>query len=156
PRYPFRFVQADALAVLADLERFMPVRPDAVHSSPPCQKDNPLTKGTNRRTRAQHHTSLTAATRDRLEALGLPYVIEQPTGSGELREDLLLCMDMFPVDPPRVWRHRVFELSAGLAVQQLPHPKHSGRVRGWRHGVRYDGDYVAAYGNGGGKATVPE
>lgn len=31
-----------------------------------------------------------------------------------------------------------------------------GRVRGWRHGERFEGDYVAAYGNGGGKATVPE
>lgn len=156
PRYPFTFVKADALDVLRDMTRygFMP-RPDAVHASPPCQKDNPLIKGTNRKTRAHLHRSWTADTRDLLDALGLPYVIEQPTGSGEIRRDVLLCMDMFPVEPPRVWRHREFELS-GFTVPQPAHDKHVGRVRGWRHGVQYPGQYVAAYGNGGGKATVPE
>lgn len=36
------------------------------------------------------------------------------------------------------------------------HPKHVGRTRGWRHGRCFEGDYVAAYGDGGGKATVAE
>ena len=30
------------------------------------------------------------------------------------------------------------------------------RVRGWRHGRYYDGDMLAIYGEGGGKATVEE
>ena len=29
-------------------------------------------------------------------------------------------------------------------------------MRGHRHGVRYEGDYVAGYGRGGGKATTAE
>jgi hypothetical protein len=37
-----------------------------------------------------------------------------------------------------------------------PHVRHRGRVRGWRHGQYFDGDYLAIYGKGGGKATVPE
>jgi hypothetical protein len=37
-----------------------------------------------------------------------------------------------------------------------PHLKHRGYVRGWRHGIYRDGPYVAAYGDGGGKATMTE
>lgn len=158
PRYPFTFWKGDALAVLGQLlygGLLGQVPFVAVHASPPCQKDNPLMKGTNRKTRAHLHKSWTADTRDLLDALGLPYVIEQPTGSGEIRRDLMLCMDMFPVEPPRVWRHREFELS-GFTVPQPAHEPHVGRVRGWRHGVNHPGQYVAAYGSGGGKATVPE
>lgn len=159
PNYPFTFVRADALQVLEDLSRFMPVRPDAIHASCPCQKQNPMTKGTNRVNRAHLHEDFVPRTRSGLDALGLPYVIEQPTGSGAIREDLMLCMDMFPIGPPPwVQRHRVFELS-GFKVPQPPHPKHRGYVRGYRHGVNRQGPtapYVAAYGKGGEKATVTE
>lgn len=43
-----------------------------------------------------------------------------------------------------------------MAVEQPAHVRHRGRTRGWRHGQYFDGPYVAAYGSGGGKATVPE
>jgi hypothetical protein len=167
PRYPFPFIQANALDVLSYMLHtggefswnFKPgmiklIRPVVVHTSPPCQKDNPLMKGTHGN-RPNPHKSWTAETRESLDQLGLPYVIEQPAGSGAIREDLKLCMDMFPVDPPRVFRHRLFELS-GFTVPQPIHTKHVGRVRGWRHSIRYEGDYIAAYGHGGGKAEVPE
>jgi len=160
PRNPFTFVKADALDVLADPVHFMPVRPALVHASPPCQKDNPMTKGTNGANGwGREHRSWTADTRALLDATGLPYVIEQPTGSGEVRRDLMLCMGMFDIytgkPPPWVQRHREFELK-GFTVPQPWHPKHQGYVRGMRHGVLRDGPYVAAYGKGGGKATVPE
>lgn len=160
PRFPFTFMQANALDVLDDMIRWpWRPRPDAVHASPPCQRDNPLMKGTNARTRAHLHESWTARTRERLDALGLPYVIEQPTGSGVIRRDLMLCMGMFDIPsgkrPPWVQRHREFELS-GFDARQPRHIAHSGYVRGMRHGVLRDGPYVAAYGNGGGKATVAE
>jgi hypothetical protein len=91
-----------------------------------------------------------------LDVIGLPYVIEQPAGGTMIRRDLRLCMDMFPIgDPPWVMRHRDFEIS-GFTVPQPKHPKHRGYVRGMRHGVVREGPYVAAYGSGGGKATVPE
>jgi hypothetical protein len=160
------FVHADALLVLrwllADRAReggahLWPFhRPSLVHASCPCQEDNTLTRGTNAsRGWGGQHTQFVPETRELLDRTGLPYVIEQPAGGSMIRRDLRLCMDAFPVDPPRVWRHRDFEIS-GFTVPQPAHPKHQGRVRGWRHGVRHDGDYVAAYGQGGGKATVPE
>lgn len=160
------FLQADALLVLgwllAGLAQGIGARvwtlpwPVLVHASPPCQEANPLTRGTNAsRGWGGQHDQLVPETRRLLDLTGLPYVIEQPAGSKMIRRDLMLCMDMFPIDPPRVWRHRDFELS-GLTVPQPVHTKHEGRVRGWRHGVNYDGDYVAAYGSGGGKASVPE
>lgn len=159
PRYVGRFVQADALHYLrcwlarGDIAEHF----DLIHASPPCQDRSTLTTGTNRaRGWGREHVQLVPPTRDLLNATGLPYVIEQPAGHGGLiRTDLKLCMDMFPVDPPRVQRHRDFEIH-GFTVEQPPHRKHEGRVRGMRHGVWHDGPYVAAYGNGGGKATVAE
>jgi hypothetical protein len=94
-------------------------------------------------------TQLIAPTRAALEAAGRPYVIENVAGS-EVRKDLRLCGEMFGLG---VIMHRYFELG-GWATVQPAHPRHRGYVRGWRHGVYRDGPYVAAYGAGGGKATV--
>jgi hypothetical protein len=155
------FEQADALALLDEIvqrgELALYGRPDLIHMSWPCQERSTLTTGTNRsRGWGRQHLQLVPEGRRLAEATGIPYVIEQPAGHGGLiRTDLRLCMDMFPVDPPRVFRHRDFEIQ-GFTADQPPHPKHTGRVRGMRHGVVHAGDYVAAYGNGGGKATVPE
>jgi hypothetical protein len=167
PNYPFRFIKADALRFLRDMlsrsglsiSYGVTGRAVAVHASPPCQKDNPLTKGTNKANRSHMHRSWTADTRVLLDQLGLPYVIEQPVGSGEIRRDLMLCMAVFDLasrkPPPWVIRHREFEVS-GFEVGQPWHAEHQGYVRGMRHGVLRDGPYVAAYGSGGGKATVAE
>ncbi|WP_024760168.1 DNA cytosine methyltransferase [Streptomyces exfoliatus] len=154
PNYPFTFRQADALQFLADLiatreiERFT-----FVHSSPPCQAGCALTIGTNRsKGWGGTHVDLVPPTRVLLEASGLPYVIEQPNGKAAIRKDVWLCGEMFSLG---VLRHRNFELGRWSAAQPA-HPKHRGRVRGHRHGEFFDGPYVAAYGSGGGKATVPE
>ncbi|MFJ3785757.1 DNA methylase [Streptomyces sp. NPDC090093] len=154
PNYPFTFVQADALEYLAaliatgEIERFA-----LVHTSPPCQAGCALTVGTNRsKGWGGTHIDLVPPTRVLLEASGLPYVIEQPNGRAEIRKDLTLCGEMFGLG---VLRHRNFELGR-WSVTRPAHPKHRGRVRGWRHGEFFDGPYVAAYGNGGGKPSVPE
>jgi DNA (cytosine-5)-methyltransferase 1 len=56
----------------------------------------------------------------------------------------------------KVFRHRYFELG-GWAMPKPLHPSHAGhRVAGWRHGVRYEGDMVAVYGDGGGKGSVSD
>jgi hypothetical protein len=86
--------------------------------------------------------------RDLLAVSGVPYVLENP----EARPDVVLCGDMFGLG---VIRHRNFELGGWFTLTP-PHTRHRGRVRGWRHGVYYDGPYIAAYGHGGGKAEVPE
>lgn len=154
PRYPHRFVKADALEYLAALITSGEIRRFAlVHSSPPCQAGCALTVGTNAsRGWGGEHVQLIPALRELLDAAGLPYVIEQPDGRAPVRRDLRLCGEMFDLG---VLRHRNFELG-GWSVAQPAHPRHRGYVRGHRHGVYRDGPYVAAYGNGGGKATVPE
>ncbi|MBM9621320.1 DNA cytosine methyltransferase [Streptomyces zhihengii] len=154
PNYPFTFHQGDALAFLTALITSGKIRCfAAVHASPPCQAGCALTVGTNASQGwGGTHIDLVPPTRALLEQTGLPYVIEQPNGRAEIRKDLSLCGEMFSLG---VLRHRNFELG-GWTIEQPAHPKHRGRVRGYRHGRFYDGPYVAAYGSGGGKATVPE
>ncbi|WP_328493932.1 DNA methylase [Streptomyces sp. NBC_00414] len=154
PNYPFPYHHGDALEYLAHLITTGEIRRYAiVHASPPCQAKNTLTVGTNAsRGWGGTHVDLVAPTRDLLERTGLPYVIEQPNGQAEIRKDLTLCGEMFGLG---VIRHRNFELG-GWTAERPAHVPHRGRVRGWRHGVYFDGPYVAAYGNGGGKPSVPE
>ncbi|MEU9876676.1 DNA methylase [Streptomyces phaeochromogenes] len=154
PRYPFAYHHGDALEYLArliatgEIERYT-----LAHASPPCQDKCGLTVGTNASQGwGGTHQDLVAPTRELLDASGLPYVIEQPNGKAEIRKDLSLCGEMFGLG---VLRHRNFELGRWGAMQPA-HLRHRGYVRGWRHGVYRDGPYVAAYGDGGGKATVPE
>ncbi|MDN3297500.1 DNA methylase [Streptomyces ficellus] len=155
PRYPFAFHQGDALDYLArliasgEIERYA-----LVHASPPCQAGCALTVGTNHSQGwGNDHIDLVAPTRELLDACGLPYVIEQPNGQAAIRKDLTLCGAMFGLG---VLRHRNFELGRWSVASRPRHIKHEGRVRGWRHGQFFDGPYVAGYGQGGGKATVPE
>jgi len=173
PRYcGDHFVQTDAIAFLLDPGRFLTgIEIVAVHTSPPCQAGSTLTVGTNAsKGWGGEHEQLVPPTRELCEALGVPFVIEQPSNHGGLiRPDLVLCTDMFPEQvgpPPWVQRHRDFELH-GFDVPQPAHPKgpvrgHRGYVRGYRGksgdrpGFFRDGPYVAAYGDGGGKATVAE
>ncbi|MFI7038380.1 hypothetical protein ACIBI0_16970 [Microbispora rosea] len=145
------FHQGDAVAFVLDNLTEIRSRFAFVHASPPCQGEGAPAKGTNR-TRGNPHPRLIGPIRDALDLLGLPYVIENVAGAA-LRKDLMLCGEMFGLG---VLMHRYFEFGGGLRVAQPVHPKHRGRVRGWRHGHYYDGPYVAAYGDGGGKATVPE
>ncbi|MFD9617828.1 DNA methylase [Streptomyces virginiae] len=154
PNYPFTFIQDDALTVLAELIASGEIRRyTAAHASPPCQHGCALTIGTNKsRGWGRTHVQLIPELRTLLDATGLPYVIEQPNGKAPVRKDVYLCGEMFGLG---VLRHRNFELG-GWSTAQPQHLKHRGRVRGWRHGKYHDGPYVAAYGKGGGKATVAE
>ena len=152
PNYPFRFIRADSLRVLQDFfEHSRPWQGNvaAVHASPPCQASCTLIKG-NQRATADNHADLIPQTRELLEALGLPTVIENVQGA-KVRRDLTLCGEMFGLG---VIRHRYFECS--FPVVQPRHMPHRGRVRGWRHGQFFDGPYVAVYGDGGGKGSVAE
>lgn len=146
-----RFILGDAIEyLLAHGHEY-----DGVHASPPCQADCALTAGTNQRL-AGNYTSWLAATRAGLVIVGKPYVIEQPVGRAKMRRDVMLCGLHFGL---KVFLHRQFELG-GWSTPNLPHRQkelHAGhRVAGWRHGVRYDGDMFAVYGDGGGKGSVAE
>ncbi|MFJ9441949.1 DNA methylase [Kitasatospora sp. NPDC101235] len=153
PRYPFPFLQGDAVDTIAAHGR----RFDLISAGPPCQFDCTLTAGTNSARRDQY-ADLLEPTREALESTGRPYVIEQPPGraSKRMRIDLTLCGEMFG---RRVLRHRNFEAGGGLLLDQPPHVPHRGLTIGYRHG-RYvspkEGRYFQVYGSGGGKGTVPE
>ena len=144
PHYPFEFHQGDALEYLA--ARWQEF--DAIHASPPCQASTALTKGTNR---GRLYVNLIPATREMFAQIDAPTVIENVQGS-DVRRDLTLCGEMFGLG---VIRHRYFELG-GWSADQPRHRPHRGRVSGYRHGQWFDGPYVAVYGSGGGKGSVPE
>lgn len=148
PNYPFRFIKADALLFLQFGAGLQGIYPDAVHASPPCQHHTTLAKGNNGNQDA--YPDLIGRTRELLQETGLPYVIEN-VPSAPLVDPIMLCGEMFGLG---VIRHRLFESNMDLV--QPKHVPHRGRVAGWRHGVKFDGPYVAVYGDGGGKGTVAQ
>ena len=93
-RYPFDFLQADALTV--SLAGY-----DAIHASPPCQ----LYSITHARAGRPERPDLVPAVRHRLAAAGVPYVIENVIGAPLVHA---VCLDggMFGL---RVIRRRLFE-----------------------------------------------
>ena len=119
PRYPFPFVQADALAPPFDLSAF-----DAIHASPPCQAFS-LASGYHPKAKAKH-LDLVDPTRQMLEAAGVPYVIENVIGA-PMRADVMLCGEQFKL---RVHRHRLFEVGRVL-IMAPEHQRH--RLRGADH-----------------------
>jgi hypothetical protein len=170
PGYPGdEFIQADGLCFLGET-KFGPhisdlgERPALIHQSWPCQDGNTATASNRARGIVDAHEQFIPRARELSDRLGIPYVIEQPTSSrkGLIRRDLTLCMDMFKgeLPPPWVQKHRSFEFGHWPVpmheMAPMAHPKHTGYVRGWRHGVVREGPYVAGYGAGGGKATAEE
>lgn len=113
PRYPFPFVQGDALEyVAAHGHEF-----DAIHASPPCQGYS-VTQSIHGKTYPRLIDDVRAA----LQATGKPYVIENVPGA-PLQNPVELCGVMFGL---RVYRHRLFETSwFQLAPPHTPHPKGS-------------------------------
>lgn len=97
PRYPFAFIQADALMPPFDLSSF-----DFIWASPPCQDYSAL-KGLSTKERGR----LIPAVRSMLKSSGAFYTIENVVGA-ELFDPICLCGSMFGLG---VWRHRLFEMS---------------------------------------------
>ena len=86
PHYPFEFIQANALEVLADRD-FM-AQFDAAHASPPCQADSQMTVC--RPGLAAEYPRLIEPTRKLLKAWGRPWVIENVQGADLPHQDSLL------------------------------------------------------------------
>lgn len=100
PNYPFRFIQADALEFMdAMIDSREDIGYDLVHASPPCQAYSSSTAD------PAGHPDLIAPTREALEIIGRPSVIEN-VPFAPLRPDLRLCGSMFGLP---IWRHRLFE-----------------------------------------------
>lgn len=102
PRYPFTFVQGDALEYCAAHGHEF----DAIHASPPCQAYS-ITKSIHH----NDHPAMIEDTRDVMITTGKPYVIENVIGA-PLRNPLMLCGSMFV--GLRVYRHRLFECNPQL------------------------------------------
>lgn len=114
PRYPFKFIQADALKPPVRLEDF-----DAIHASPPCQDHirTPFPQA------KKHGTGwMLAATRDMLAASGKPWVIENVPGA-PMRADFRLCGCRFGLEAQgwELRRQRWFESSLAVSFS-LEHP----------------------------------
>lgn len=111
------FVQADAIDYVASNGwRF-----DAIHASPLCQ---PYSKARRlAKENAKEHIDYIPITRYWLEALGMPYIIENVEGA-PLRDPIMLCGAMFP--GLRTYRHRIFESNVYLMPPY--HAPHNDKV----------------------------
>lgn len=150
-RYPFPALCMDALAALDGfLEAKARGRLDVavVHASPPCQAHSDLQKQSKR-----EYRDYIAPVRDRLEELGLPYVIENVEGA-PLRNPVQICGASIP--GLRVIRHRLFESNMPLVGVPCParHPLVFTYDRRKAHFGRLDQDHAYVQVTGGGNATV--
>lgn len=147
PRYPFTFVQSDALEYLAWLIRTGLIHRFAlVHASPPCQLDSDC-----QRIQDNDHPDLIGPTRMLLEYAGVPYVIENVGGAvPKLRDPVELCGTMFGMG--RTYRHRYFE-TGGWTLEQPPHPEHTAPQVKMGRAPR-DGEVIQAIGHFSGVGIV--
>lgn len=120
PRYPFAFIQNDALTLDP---RFLATF-DAVHASPPCQGYTAMRHAPG----AIGAPRLIDQTRRMLAATGRPYIIENvEEARADMRDPLTLCGSMFGLGAQgcRLQRHRLFESSFPI---NAPHPcRHDAR-----------------------------
>lgn len=149
PRFPFDFVQDDALACLRWLlDGYAAVSAKgvgyklsdfaAIHASPPCQAYTRASFTSKNRGR---HPALLEPTRALLIATGKPWVMENVPGAPVRDHPIELCGLMFGL---KVFRHRFFESSAFLLCP--PHPPHG------RRKVGVDG-FRSLVGHGGGASA---
>lgn len=132
PRYPFEFVQADAVGFVLEHGREF----DAIHASPPCQAHTLAQK-----IMKNDHPDLIDPTRDALLTTGRPYVIENVPGA-PLLDAVELCGTMFGIE---TYRHRLFE-TGGFALRVPEHPAHSARTTKMGRPPR-DGEFMHIVGN---------
>lgn len=134
-RYPFKFIQGDALDYLAKHGHEY----DLIHASPPCQfGSNAMNIRVDTEARRAGHVNLIPQTRELLESIGKPYSIENVVGAREhLRSPLMLCGTMFEL---KVLRHRLFECNPPIFFAPAM-CNHWGTVQ--------DGDFCSVAGMGG-------
>ncbi|MGK5737257.1 DNA cytosine methyltransferase [Micromonospora sp. URMC 103] len=148
PRYPYEFIQADALEVLRD--RTFVGTFDAIHASWPCQAYSPLNALPTTKA-ASEHPDLVGPGRELMAGYDMPWVIENVMAAPlDRNRSIVLCGGMFGL---RTYRHRRFEPSPGLTLVAPAHPKHVIRTatkrrrelwaQGWHVSITGDvGTYV--------------
>lgn len=131
PRYPFPFIQADALTLDLDfLGQF-----DAHHASPVCKRYSACSVINDR-----NHPDQISDVREMLIKTGKPWVIENVEGA-PLKNPTWLCGTMFGI---RTYRHRGFETSFNLP--SLFHPPHRAPLRKMGRPVQ-DGEFIHVVGH---------
>jgi DNA (cytosine-5)-methyltransferase 1 len=135
PRYPFVFVQADALTF--DLHGY-----DFIWASPPCQAFTQVTaRYRGGGGKADTHLDLLTPTRERLLQQSAPWIIENVVGAKRvMREPVLLHGGMFGLG---VYRPRLFESSFPIFTIPAKAPSNAigvyGKLDGRRLWTRADG-----------------
>lgn len=128
PNYPYPFAEGDAHDILDWLHAGFGITftlPDgdteilfsrdfhAIHASPPCQAHSTITPDPSK------HADLIPGTRERLQKMGQPWVIENVEGARKkLVDPFRLCGSSFGL---KVRRHRYFESSAQLTGRACSH-----------------------------------
>jgi len=127
PDYPFEFHQGDAMAWPLDGY-------DVVHASPPC----PLYAATKSLHPGATHPDLLGPTIDRLQATGLPFVVENVEGAPYPADlfRLMLCGSSFGL---RVRRHRWFVSNMMLMGLPCEHARQLDLVGVYGHSSGADG-----------------
>lgn len=125
--YPYRFVWANALAVLGD--RAFVSQFDLIHASPPCQAH----------TRAKHlreaqggrsrHGDLLTPTLALLRTYDIPWVVENVVGAPGMEDAVVECGSAYGL---KVRRHRLFLASFPLVGSGCKH-KEQGKPIGVYH-----------------------
>lgn len=148
-RYPFTFIQADALQYVAEHGREY----DAIHASPPCQYYSRLRHLPWLRDRVYWRSI--PPTREALKATGIPYVIENVEDAvWDMVTPAIICG--YSLGLP-LFRHRCFE-TGQFSTLQPGHPKHdrvivsggaslSARHHGGRGFKGINRDSIAGHGN---------
>jgi hypothetical protein len=118
PHYPFEFHQGDALEVLqciaAGREPWPGApRPDAIHTSPPCQNKARVTAWRGSR---DDHPDMITPTLALLADIDIPWVMENVPEAG-LRADYRLCGTQFGLN---VRRHRDFQCGNWSVYDLMP------------------------------------
>lgn len=114
PKYPFEFIQADALEYLAEHG----MEYEAVHSSMPCQGYSDT-----QRLHGREWPRLIAPTRLILLGMDHPCWVMENVAVAPLLDAIELCGAMFGL---RTYRHRLFESNMPLAAPPT-HPAHDAK-----------------------------
>lgn len=140
PRYPFAFVQGDALEYIAAHG----CEYDVIHASPPCQ----LYSAMRRVHPKAAYPDLIDPVRRLLIATDRPYVIEN-VELAPLLSPVMLCGTMFGL---RVFRHRLFESPLLIMrLEHMPH-RHFGKSQKQGRPATAERPYLCVTGNFGNRA----
>ena len=133
PDYPFRMIETDALAILADPSELAGF--DVVHASPPCQGRTTMNnRHRGKGGKADSHDNLVREVKHYLERWGGLYVIENVPGARQDMDNAItLHGGMFGLG---VHRPRLFEVNVPIEVPRAPKPNNPIGVYGKHHDGR--------------------